>query len=1780
MKPKRKTLTLISLILITALATGLIPLSIPAAAVGGTSFYASFEASEQQPLKHATVDSYGLRGVGAGVPRIPGDMMQLLQTVGGSGSVTGNEGMAMLADNNPATKWCQTNANWNNEVYVTYTFSQALVARTYLISSANDDFPNNRSRSFYSWTIYGSNVSATSGWVELDKQTAQTYSANFQDKVYTFENETAYRYYKLTLDQLYGSGSGARSGTLQASDWSLGIGSGPQLLPPGETSAEFMATYTISPSVRWNARSQAGFTGMRALGVAGEHTQDGPVYANNKIYEFGAGEEIEVVATTQLSYLIAPSFNIVENALNPEYPVYPSQHVAIDLLFDDGARLSQLPCYDSHGVKLDAQSQFEGRCLWEGQWNKITANIGAVAAGKKIKQILVSYANKDGKQGTSFEAFIDDVRIVEKRSDDPTAPDFNGAFDAAGKIIHPSILTEGRRGTMSSYTFTRGFITTNVNVPFAFNFWGPQTNSARKELYTSLYSYLGNNNSENKSILRSISANHQPSFWIDDRGNFNTMASRETNVNTNAIRSNRNYTFTHENEVSHAYYYKVALDNGMVGEVAPTDHAAAIRWTFPTGPRHFLFDSHIRTENPDGAVVTWLTGADGNREGWFRTDDGTHANGQRRLYAYVKFDTPVTDYGTTVNTSTNRVHYVSFGSGTGATTVTMYVATSYIGWEQARKNLELEIGEMDFDGVKAAAQQEWDDILNTVQILDFAPAGWDGNVDTLPPKTLDELVTMYSNMVRSFSWPSALHENTGTKDAPVIKHASQYRGTSSAPTIVDGVMYTNNGFWDTYKSSWQAYAQLVPVKTGELLNGLVNHYMYNSNGFVPRWVAPGGHNAMVGTSSDVVFGTAAIRGVDFDVRRAYESALRSASVVSGSMIDGGRSNINRSMFTGFTGDTGLSWGLEGYINDFGTARMAEILGYTDDAVYLTNRATNYVKYWNPNEITDIFFGNKIPGGWLRAKNWPNAETGVANWRSSDADFNPYSWTGGVYEEASAWQMAFTLADGMGMQNLLGGSAGMEKRLDDIFTGTQSYYPTRDGIFGNTIHEILETAACKLGQYNHGNQPAHQVPFFYNFTDSPWKTQHYTRDIMDRLYTGWEIGQGYPGDEDNGEMSSWYVMTALGLSPTALGWDEFYLTAPYFSHMKINRDDGTVWEIKAPGVGMKNKYIQSMTIEGAAHDKNYVTQKELTTDLNNDGVVTFEFVMGDTPGGWGAGEYSKPPSLTAPGVTPQPLADLTKGYTNRQAEGDEILISSGAGGTANNLFDNHAGSTGTSTTNKYVSTSFTSGMYFGYKFAKPKVVHGYTISVGNTVGRNPRNWVLEASNDGIAWETLDTRTDVKFGMDTRSLGLVGTKITNAQALADGGTWTHYTKPFGIINTKAFTHYRIRVTAINSGSTIEITELEFLGFEDPDAAYTAFKWEQGYGLNMVNGVDAEIGFMLPRKPVKDVTVTLDSPELGIDEVTYVFTPDNWFIAQKLPVSPAKSTMGYTVMVSVKAASEDFSYNCDITVPATVISDYTFQTEFEPETLRLAEGGDMEIHSTVRNNNAAAGDPFFVIAALYAPGNGRLVYVDQVEVTTPAVNEYVQTALSVPIPADSTDYVLKVFYWDKNYVPLVPAEVMLWEPPPPEPPTNLALFKPVRASAAAQSGHDAAYVNDGNMGTRWGAGASGGETTIDWIIIDLEQICDICQVSLTWEDAYSREYAIQISSADKPLASLVDSDFTELYRVTSGAPGLATQTIDPPQQARFVRMYSTRRGLNSFGTWWGISIFEFEIYGWKKV
>ena len=1057
-------------------------------------------------------------------------------------------------------------------------------------------------------------------------------------------------------------------------------------------------------SMAYTAKPRVGFTGLRALAYAGLQTGTGRGYTCNKIFDV----DILVTADTELSYMILPEF--VDEDLN-----YPSSHVAVDLAFSDGTYLSSLDPRDQHRVPLTAAGQGRGRILYVNQWNHVAANIGKIASGKTIKRILIAY---DYPNGTAqFAGFIDDIFIGPKR-------------DAIAET-RPSDYVNILRGTNSNGDFSRGNNFPAVAVPHGFNFWTPTTDAGSDWIYQ----YQERNGDDNLPRIEAFALSHEPSPWMGDRQTFQVMPSAEAPT---ANRAARALEFRHERETAHAHYYKVQFENGIVTEITPTDHAAMFRFTFVGDASNLIFDNKTDeggiTLDPEARTITGYS----DTRSYLST-------GATRLFFYAVFDRPVAGSGRL--TGERRDHVSAwFGFDTKASNVlTMKIATSLISVDQARHNLEQEIAPNDaFEDVEARAQALWDKKLGII---------------TVEGASHDERVTLYSNLYRLFLYPNSGFENAGTTQDPHHQYASPFSTAAgeNTPTrtgarVVDGRVSVNNGFWDTYRAVWPAYVLLTPNEAGEMIDGFVQQY--RDGGWIARWSSPGYADLMTGTSADVAFADAWLKGVhNFDVRSFYQAALKDAAVVS-TERGVGRRGLNRSIFTGYTDTSvreGLSWALAGYLNDFGIANLGAALAakngpadpyknYRDDARYYLNRALGYVNVFDPE--VGFFVGRKPDGAW----------------RTSAKDFDPLSW-GGDYTETDAWDMAFDAPqDGQGLANLYGGRAALAAKLDAVFTTPAEFHP---GAYGGVIHEMLEAQAVKMGQYGHSNEPAFHILYMYDYAGQPWKTQDKVRDVLSRIYTGSEIGQGYLGDEDNGAMAAWWVFSAAGFYPLQVGRPEYVIGAPYFEHMTIRLENGKAIVINAPGVSDVNRYVQSLKLNGQPYTKTVIAHADLAQG------AVLDFVMGPNLSDWGSAAVDLPVSITKGDQVPAPMQDLAgsgKGEASDSTHNAEI----------DKLFDR------TSDT----GVTFTDATpWIQYRFDREHEVAMYTLTSGANPG-DPKSWRLEGSRDGKTWAELDARQEEVF------------------------PWRRYTRAFAVSHPGRYSYYRLTITGNNGENSTNLAEIELL------------------------------------------------------------------------------------------------------------------------------------------------------------------------------------------------------------------------------------------------------------------------------------------------------------------------------------------------------------------------------------
>ncbi|MFC4498318.1 MULTISPECIES: GH92 family glycosyl hydrolase [Streptomyces] len=1241
-----RTLVVTAVLALTVGSPGVaVALPATAGAVPARSFASSFEADQPAPAWVSTVETTpggGKRasGVDGGYATggLPGDVTDRVTDVRASAENTASgEVKENLVDGEPSSKWL----TFAPTGWVEFDLAQPAAVTAYALTSANDF----AERDPADWTLQGSADGTT--WTTVDTRSGESFAERFQTRTYTLAAPAEYRHFRLDVTANHGAG------ILQLADVRFGTGGSDGPVPP-----DMQTVADRGPSGSPTAKARAGFTGVRALRYAGRHTADGRAYSYNKVFDVN----VRVGSRTELGYRIFPQ--LADGELD-----YAATNVSVDLAFTDGTYLSALGATDQHGFPLSPRGQGAAKVLYVNQWNDVVSGIGTVAAGKTVDRILVAYDSPGGP--ARFRGWVDDIALRTAAPEVPKA--------------HLSDYALTTRGTNSSGSFSRGNNFPATAVPHGFNFWTPVTNAGSLSW---LYDYARGNNADNLPTIQAFSASHEPSPWMGDRQTFQLMPSAASGV-PDTGRTARALAFRHENETARPYYYGVRFENGVKAEMAPTDHAAALRFTYPGADASVLFDNVTDqaglTLDRDNGVVT----------GYSDVKSGL-STGATRLFVYGEFDAPVTDAS-----SSGVKGYVRFDAGADRT-VTLRLATSLISLDQAKDNLRQEIpADTDFETVRSRAQRQWDKLLGKVEV---------------EGATQDQLTTLYSSLYRLYLYPNSGFEKVGSKyqyASPFSPMESQDTPTHTGAKIVDGKVYVNNGFWDTYRTTWPAYSFLTPTQAGELTDGFVQQY--KDGGWTSRWSSPGYADLMTGTSSDVAFADAYVKGVRFDAKAAYEAALKNATAVPPSS-GVGRKGMTTSPFLGYTStDTheGLSWALEGYLNDYGIARMGQALyrktgekRYQEESAYFLNRAQGYVNLFDK---TAGFFQGKDAKG---------------DWRVPSGSYDPRVW-GYDYTETNGWGYAFTAPqDSRGLANLYGGRSGLAGKLDTYFATAETASPAFVGSYGGVIHEMTEARDVRMGMYGHSNQVAHHVAYMYDAAGQPWKTQAKVREVLSRLYTGSSIGQGYHGDEDNGEQSAWYLFSALGFYPLVMGSGEYAVGSPLFKKATVHLENGKDLVVKAPRNSTRNVYVQGLKVNGRAWTSTSLPH----TLLAKGGVL--EFDMGPRPSAWGSGKNAAPASITQDGKVPTPRKDVTT-----------------AGGA---LFDN------TSDTDATVSD------------AVDLPVGGDALAVQYTLtssehAKAPTSWRLEGSSDGTTWKTLDRRTGQSFAWDLQ---------TRAFTVGSAGTYAKY------------------------------------------------------------------------------------------------------------------------------------------------------------------------------------------------------------------------------------------------------------------------------------------------------------------------------------------------------------------------------------------------------------------------
>ncbi|MBC8137816.1 MAG: glycoside hydrolase family 92 protein [Fibrella sp.] len=646
------------------------------------------------------------------------------------------------------------------------------------------------------------------------------------------------------------------------------------------------------------------------------------------------------------------------------------------------------------------------------------------------------------------------------------------------------------QGTDSKHAFSTGNTLPLIAAPHGMTHWSPQTNSRNDGWFFH----------PSDPAFTGIRATHQPSPWMGDYGYFLLMPQAGVLRLEAQERESAYRTIHHRPD----YFAAQLQQDEWTVAFAPTERCAILgtfrdRSTKGTPLRLLLerFGSH---EEP----MVWDKSANCVRGLTRKNNGGVPDNWA--FYFVLSPDSVITDVSEHKTDDGHTITVIevapeSYGFQTR-------IGTSFISTEQADANLAREVGNAFVHQIAERAGERWNELLGRI---------------TLTGATTDQERTFYSCLYRALLFPRVLHE-PDTNNVP--HHFSPYTGA-----VLPGVLYTDNGFWDTFRTVYPLLALAYPDILGPVIDGWLN--TYRESGFLPEWASPGHRACMVGTHSQAVIADAVANGIaGFDYETALEAVLAGATQSVPDNSAYGRAALAEYESLGYVPcdriDKATSRTLDYAYDDYCVAQIARAVGRDDLYEAFLAKSERWRNVWDAD--TKFFRGRLASGEWL-------------------TPFNPTEW-GGAFVEGSAYQFRFSVPHNpAGLAQLWGGAAVMAAAISEMVETPPTFGV---GSYGYTIHEMAEMAAAKFGQYAHSNQPVHATLHMAAAVGVGEVTNRLTHRVLNEYYTP----ETLPGDEDNGEMGAWYVLAALGIFPLCPGSGEYVLNTPLFDEVRVALPGGS------------------------------------------------------------------------------------------------------------------------------------------------------------------------------------------------------------------------------------------------------------------------------------------------------------------------------------------------------------------------------------------------------------------------------------------------------------------------------------------------------------------------------------------------------------------------------------------------------------------------------------------------
>lgn len=599
-------------------------------------------------------------------------------------------------------------------------------------------------------------------------------------------------------------------------------------------------------------------------------------------------------------------------------------------------------------------------------------------------------------------------------------------------------------------------------------------------------------------------------------------------------------SFSKTSENATPGYYTVTLDQAKVkAELTATTHAALHRYTYEQADSaSILIDLQHGPAWNEKQYHSQVNSCEVNWE-----NDSTltgHVNNKvwvdQDYYFVMQFSHPVIDHFELpmAETEKGKRLVASFNIQPGEE-VLMKVALSTTGVEGAKANMAAEVPGWDFEGIRTAAKADWNSYLSRIEV----------------EGTDEEKTNFYTSFYHALIQPNEISDVDG-----------RYRNAAdSVVNATGGKFYSTFSLWDTYRAAHPFYTLMVPERVDGFINSLVDQA--EVQGYLPIWGLWGKENfCMVANHGVSVVAEAYAKGFrGFDAERAF-NAIKQTQTVSHPLKSNWENYMKYGYFpTDLTEAESVSSTLESVYDDYAAADMAKRMGKTEDAAYFARRADFYKNLFDSS--TQFMRPKKSDGTWK-------------------SPFNPSQIghaesVGGDYTEGNAWQYTWHVQhDVPGLIALFGGEEPFLNKLDSLFT--LKLETTQADVTG------------LIGQYAHGNEPSHHVTYLYALAGRPERTQELIREIFDSQYS--PKPNGLCGNDDCGQMSAWYMFSAMGFYPVNPVSGEYVFGAPQLPEFVLHLADGKTFTIKAEGLSEANKYVKSITLNGEPYTKNFISHADI------------------------------------------------------------------------------------------------------------------------------------------------------------------------------------------------------------------------------------------------------------------------------------------------------------------------------------------------------------------------------------------------------------------------------------------------------------------------------------------------------------------------------------------------------------------------------------------------------------